>query len=252
MSDGWQTFFDADYVQLWSSFRKDDHTEREADGLWQVLGLSTGSRVLDAPCGYGRISRALASRGASVLGVDQSAPLLEEAERRRSGVSADTLRYARHDLRTPVAETGFDAALNIFSSLGYATEQDDLAILRTLRAAVKPAGLVFVDTMHRDAVAANLSRGAKPGHRLPDGTLVIEEPTLDPVTSRISTCWYWSGPAGSGAKPLSVRIYTITELLRLAESAGLTMVSLHQGCSPDPFKAEGPMMGGRVGMLLRA
>src|SRR5688572_5146454 len=131
MSSWWETFFDGDYLRIWEGSESPDKTERQAAGLWELLGLREGSTVLDAPCGYGRIARALAERGARVVGVDFSGELLAEGERRRGNVSTDRLRYYRHDLRTPVAETGFDAALNIFTSLGYGTEADDLAILST-------------------------------------------------------------------------------------------------------------------------
>ncbi len=82
------------------------------------------------------------------------------AEKGRGELPAARLRYLRHDLREPLTETGFDAAINIFSSLGYGTEDDDLAMLKTLRAAVPPEGLVLVETVHRDAAVAFFSRGA--------------------------------------------------------------------------------------------
>jgi SAM-dependent methyltransferase len=60
----------------------------QVDALWQLCGLAEGARVLDAPCGYGRLSRLLADRGAVVLGVDQSPDLLAEAERGRGRVES--------------------------------------------------------------------------------------------------------------------------------------------------------------------
>ncbi len=44
--------------------------EQEAAGLWGLLGLTEKARVLDAPCGYGRLSIALARRGARVAIVE--------------------------------------------------------------------------------------------------------------------------------------------------------------------------------------
>lgn len=245
----WDSFFDANYVRIWSGFIPPEQSRREADGIWELLGLHEGSRVLDAPCGYGRLARLLAQRGAVVLGVDQSFALLEQAETDRKDVPGERLRYMRHDLRVPLSEEGFDVAINVFTSLGYGTEEDDLAILETLRRAVRPGGLVFVETAHRDATVAFLSRSEKHALRLQDGTLVIEEPTFDPVLGRVQTCWYWRGPAGAGQKPASLRIYTITELARLIERAGLRLRSAHHGCSTEPYEAKGPEMGGRVGLL---
>lgn len=83
MSEWWQAFFDADYVRLWGESEVAGATAAQVAGLWSLLGLKEGSRVLDAPCGYGRLSHPLADRGAIVLGVDQSEALLEHAERKR-------------------------------------------------------------------------------------------------------------------------------------------------------------------------
>jgi SAM-dependent methyltransferase len=248
MNDWWTTFFDRDYLYLWSNFFTADQTERQVDGLWEILHLKEGSRVLDAPCGYGRISVPLARRGAVVLGVDQSAELLNHAEQGR-GDLAGSLGYKRHDLRQGLNENSFDVAINLFSSLGYGSEQDDLAILQTLRDAVRPGGLVFLETNHRDATAAYLSRAGKPAQRLADGTLIVEEPSLDALTGRVNTCWYWSGPNGSGQKRASFRIYNANEMIRLMEQAGLEFISAHRGCSAEPFQASGMDMGGRLGLL---
>jgi len=249
MAEWWKDFFDDDYIQIWSSFNVTERTVAETDGLWQLLSLREGSRVLDAPCGYGRLSRPLAEKGAIVVGVDQSHVLLKHAEAERGSLPAKCLRYLRHDLREPLPESGFDAAFNVFSSLGYGTEDEDLAILRNLRDAVRPGGLVLVETMHRDLVIVNFLKGAKPSQRLPDGTLVIEEPVFDSIAGRVNPSWYWWGPRGNGLKSGSLRAYSATELVALIERAGLRFRSAHRGCSTEPFKAEGPDMGGRLAIL---
>ena len=240
----WQRFFDAEYVRLWGqAFPSGDE---EARSLFRILALAGGAHVLDAGCGYGRVSLPLAVLGASVLGVDQSQSLLDEAERRRGDLRPERLRYLRHDLRAPLGESGFDVALSLFSSLGYGSEDDDRAILATLAAAVRPGGRVAVDTMHRDVLAARLARAAIPAHRLPDGTLMIEEPRFDPVAGRVETTWSWAGPGGSGQKSASIRVYAITELVRLLERVGLRLeAALHPGTG-TPFSAAGPALGGRV------
>jgi SAM-dependent methyltransferase len=249
MSSWWQTFFDADYLRIWEGAEAEGNADRQVDGLWSLLGLQPEARILDAPCGYGRISQLLAERGALVLGVDASSEMLDEAERRRGGVSEPQLRYLRHDLREPLHEGGFDAALNLFSSLGYGSEADDLAVLSTLRDAVRPGGFVFVETNHRDRHIARMISGESTATRLPDGTLLLEEPRFDPVAGRVDTTWYWSGPAGTGQKNASIRVYTLTELVRLLEITDLQVQSVHRGCFPEPFLGTGAGVGNRVGII---
>ena len=121
VAEWWKDFFDADYIRVWGSFTNAERTAGEADGLWQLLELHEGSRLLDAPCGFGRLSRPLAERGAIVVGVDQSDTLLQQAEKERGNLSTERLCYRQYDLRQPLPENGFDAAINVFSSLGYGT-----------------------------------------------------------------------------------------------------------------------------------
>jgi hypothetical protein len=184
-----------------------------------------------------------------VLGVDLSADLLGEAERTRGDIPLEQLRYRRADLREPLSEEDFDVALNVFSSLGYGTEADDIRMLSTLRTAVRPGGKVFIETAHRDWFVLALCHGQRPAYRLPDGTLMVEEPRLDPVSGRIESDWYWSGPAGAGRKSSSSRIYSASELARLIGAVGLRLESVHEGCSVAPFVGAGPGMSRRLGLL---
>lgn len=249
MTDWWRSFFDDDYYHVWGGFVDAERTRQEAGALWQLLELHEGSRVLDAPCGYGRLSREIAGRGAVVFGVDQSEHLLAQAERMHTDLPCGRLRYVRHDLRQPLDEGGFDAAFNVFSSLGYGSEEDDVAILKTIAAAVRPGGLVFVDTAHRDLAVTRICRGDRLASRLPDGTLVVEEPVFDGISGRVNTTWFWWGPRGQGSKSASLRVYSATELIAVLARAGLRFRSAHTGCSNEPFKSDGPNMGGRLGIL---
>ncbi len=242
----WQSFFDDDYVRVWGDLLTVEETAAQVEGLWALLKLQPGSRMLDAGCGYGRLSRPLAERGAIVVGVDQSSILLAHAEHGRGELPESRLRYVHHDLRQRLAETGFDAACNVFTAIGYGSDNDDLEIFRTLHDAVRPGGLVLIETNHRDTVAAFLSRGALWGKRRPNGTVVVEEPAFDPIAGRVNTTWYWAGPEGSGQKSASVRVYCATELVALLQRAGLRLVSANRGLSAEPFKTEGPEAGGRL------
>ena len=150
MSEWWKTFFDQDYLMIWGQMFTEEANAKQAAELWSMLDLKPGYRLLDAPCGWGRLSRPLALLGATVVGVDQSEALLALAESQREELPPERLRYLRHDLRTPLPEAGFDVACNIFSSFGYGTEEEDVAIFRTLRDAVRSGGRVLVETNHRD------------------------------------------------------------------------------------------------------
>jgi 2-polyprenyl-3-methyl-5-hydroxy-6-metoxy-1,4-benzoquinol methylase len=249
VNEWWKTFFDQDYLRIAGQmFNQEDNT-RQAAELWSLLDLSSGCRLLDAPCGWGRLSRPLALLGATVLGVDQSETLLAAAETQRGELSPERLRYLRHDLRTPLSETGFDVACNIFTSFGYGTEEEDLSLFRSLRGAVRPGGRVVVETNHRDLVCASIVRGAKAAKRLADGTLFLDEPVFDAMAGVVNLHWYWSGPHGSGEKHAQWRCYTPTEIVGLLERTGLRFVGAYKGLSKTPYTAEGPEVGGRLAVI---
>lgn len=249
MEEWWKTFFNQDYLRIAQEMFKQEDNTRQAEELWSMLELSQGCQLLDAPCGWGRLSRPLALRGATVLGVDQSETLLVTAESQRGEVPPDRLRYLRHDLRTPLPETGFDVACNIFTSFGYGTEEEDVALFRTLREAVRPNGRVLVETNHRDSVCAFLARGGKSSKRMSDGTLFLDEPQFDPIAGIVTLNWYWSGPNGSGEKHAQWHCYTPTEIVRLLERAGLRFLGAYKGLSKTPYTAEGAEMGGRLAVV---
>jgi SAM-dependent methyltransferase len=249
LSESWKSFFDTQYIEIAGQMMNHEVSANQAGQLWSMLDLEPGCRILDAPCGYGRLSRPLAAMGAMVLGADQSEVLLEVAERWRGDLPAESLRYIKHDLRLPLAETGFDVACNMFTSFGYGTEEEDLAIFRTLRAAVRPGGRVVVETNHRDLVCASLARGLRMSMRLPDGTIFLDEPTFDAIAGIVTLNWYWSGPKGTGEKHIRWHCYTPTQIVTMLEDAGLSFTGAYKGLSKIPFQAEGPDAGGRIAIV---
>jgi SAM-dependent methyltransferase len=99
-----------------------------------------GRRVLDAGCGNGRWSRALASCGADVTAVDASAAGVAHA--REGCRDFPNVRVRRHDLLEPLDEP---EALDLVFSFGvvHHTGNTRLAV-EHLAACVKPGGYLFL------------------------------------------------------------------------------------------------------------
>src|SRR6266545_1280703 len=62
-------------------------TRQTAGRLLDAAGVSSGSRVLDVATGPGSIAAAAAARGAEVVGLDFSAAMIADAQRRYPSIA---------------------------------------------------------------------------------------------------------------------------------------------------------------------
>ena len=130
------------------------NTSYKRDAL-AALGLKPGDRVLDVGCGSGDDARALAELvgpTGRVVGLDASATMIEEAQRRGTGSApAAPIEFQVGDIyKLPFPDGAFDVARadRVFQHL-----PDPLAALASLRRATRPGGLVnVVDTVYESLV----------------------------------------------------------------------------------------------------
>ncbi|MBL8048570.1 MAG: class I SAM-dependent methyltransferase [Chthonomonas sp.] len=115
--------------------------EMWADYLLLLLEMreSHPADVLDVCCGTGTVSELLADMGYRVLGVDLSAPMIDEAQKRVAN-HPEQLEFIAADAATFASERRFDAAFSFFDSFNYIT-----------------------DLGHLRKVFANIARHLKPG-----------------------------------------------------------------------------------------
>lgn len=246
--DWWREFFDETYLKLWSPLHSAETCEDEAQDIISVMQLRPGDRVLDAPCGYGRVTLPLASRGLRVTGLDLSAPLLNVAkERARAAQLMEQVEFVQADLREAKIAGGFHAAINLFSSVGYGTEDDDEKMMRTIHDALMPGGKLYVDTMHRDALVTRRALGEVPGFRGPGGITMREKNRFDPASGRIHSTWTWNSPTSAGSRDSNMRVYAASELAALLRRAGFASVECRAGISNDAFTED--TLNQRLGLL---
>jgi trans-aconitate methyltransferase len=108
-------------------------------------------RLLDAGCGDGLLSLALAKRHPdwTVVGADRRDDLLAGARARARARSLRNVSFELVDLTQPMPESGFDAviALECLHEI-----PDDEQALRTMAAALAPGGLLAIQVPDRDWV----------------------------------------------------------------------------------------------------
>jgi SAM-dependent methyltransferase len=206
VSPGWQG------VQLsWDSVEDADD---QVDRIERALQLEPGMRVLDVPCGTGRISSRLAARGYDVVGVDLTERFLDEARARGDGV-----RYERGDMRELAFAEGFDAALCFWGSVGYFDDDGNLAQLRSAARALRPGGRYLIDTAALETI---LPRFRERYWFEVEDTVVLQDTSFTVGTGRTETTWTFLRGGERAEQRSSMRVYSVKDLTDLLLTAGFS------------------------------
>lgn len=132
--------FDDDYLYFYSDILGAERSDLDAELIARLLSLAPGMRVLDVPCGEGRISGRLARRGCEVVGVDATDRFLALAREQYPGVS-----FHLGDIRSLAYEREFDAVVNWFTSFGYFDPDTNDLVLEGFARALRPGGRLLLE-----------------------------------------------------------------------------------------------------------
>jgi SAM-dependent methyltransferase len=176
--------FGDDYLYFYEESIDDAHSDTDTLEILRLLDLPKGSRILDAPCGHGRIARRLAAAGMAVTGVDLTPAYLEQA-RADPQLIPGTVDYLLGDVRQLPVEGPYDAVVCWLNSFGYYDDEDCHQVLSEFHRVLRSGGLVTIDTLHHDG-------GVRHYTPAPDAVAVqrgddtmIELWTFDPVSGRM-------------------------------------------------------------------
>ncbi|HEY6758724.1 MAG TPA: class I SAM-dependent methyltransferase [Baekduia sp.] len=222
----WDAFFSDFYLRIHATSEGRGEAREQAVAAAALSGCPDGGELLDVACGFGRHALPLAQAGFHVTGVDRSAALLDEA-RRRAGDDAPWPRLVQADYRElPFADASFDAALNLYTSLGYLGDEEDTNVLREIARVLRPGGKLVVETMHRDLLVRMFTESG--WQLLGEGRLLLEQRTFDPtggVTQTTQTLIDKDGARDS--RTFEARVYTATELVRMLGQAGFAKTTTY-------------------------
>jgi SAM-dependent methyltransferase len=176
--------FDEDYLYFYGAALGPERSDADAALVTRLLSLRPGSRVLDVPCGEGRISGRLARQGCEVVGVDGDERLLALARERYPEAE-----FEHGDMRALPYASEFDAALNWFTSFGYFDPDTNDALLASYARALRPGGRLLIE-MHNPWRLARLTAmtGGASGMVLErDGDLLADRVRYDEASHRSHT-----------------------------------------------------------------
>lgn len=228
----YEHFFSGLAVDFWQAIASEESTRIEADFLKKHLRLTPGSRVLDAPCGAGRLSLALAQRGAIVTGVDISEKFLAAA-RRAGRDRALTISWRQSDMRDLPWTGDFDAAFCFGNSFGYLEDAGDQAFLEAVARALAPGGRLAID--YGQSVESVLPRWEPRLEAEMGGFHFLEDNRYDFLAGRVESRYVFSRGGETEEKLASQRAYSVSELARNLEAAGFEVRDFFGSAREDPF-----------------
>lgn len=196
------------------------------------MGASAGDSILDACCGPGRHALSLAKHGFIVTGVDRTRAFIEEGSQRAERAGVD-IEWVLADVREFVRPSGFDHAINLYTSFGYFDDpQEDLAFARNLFASLKPGGRLLIQTVGKETIARNFEERTWLEQ---DGLVLLQEHRLVGAFAQIET--RWTMITGSNRREVSfvVRLYSAAELVHLLRQAGFEAVRVLGDLSGVPY-----------------
>jgi SAM-dependent methyltransferase len=218
--------------------------EEEAEHLTAIFGehgVPGDGLVLDLACGVGRHSIALARHGFRVVGIDVSPEYIAKAQELAAveGVYG-SCRFVTGDMRRLKDLLGgyrFDAAICMYTSLGYYDPETDRDVLTQVKELTE-RGVLVVEMMNRGYAEKSLT-GKR--YSMSGEMLRLEESFFDEEASRLRAVWRLYRPRGPdleyvGSIRFDNKLYTRRELVELAGSAGWKNTSVYGGLDRGEFR----------------
>jgi SAM-dependent methyltransferase len=235
-SDWFATFFHGMALEFWRRAMTPEMTAADADFLVEALALRPGARVLDVPCGDGRLALELAGRGYTLTGVDLAREFLADA-RRAARARKLAIDWHRGDMRELPGVLGsrarFDAAFCFGNSFAYFDRAGVAAFLAGVAKALRSGGRFVIDT---GAAAESLLPQLDERIWMPVGDLVmLAENDYDAAHSRLDTTFTFMQGARRETGRASQWVFTVGELCALLAAAGLRTVELWSDLQRTPF-----------------
>ncbi len=232
MDEWWTTFFAGNWLDVQRSMPA-ERASAEVAFLERALDLTPGCRILDVPCGNGRLALPLAERGYHVTGVDITKVLLQEAQSKSHEANLE-LELRESDMRDlPWTET-FDAAFCFWGSFGYFDDDGNRRFLEAVHRALKTGSTFALDTPN--LAEHLLPRSQHRSWSKKGETLILESLTYSHTESRAETEWTLIRNGVSETKTTSIRVYGFRELTVLLSEVGFEVCEEFSSLDSEPYE----------------
>jgi SAM-dependent methyltransferase len=232
----YEKFFEGSFADVQRNFFSEEDTGAEAELIIRALKLKPGDKVLDAPCGPGRLTMALAEYGCRMTGIDITEPFLDDCRRLAAQRNLE-VSLEKCDMRQISYKEEFDAAICMGGSFGYFDDNDNLNYLKCVAGALKPNGQLMM--------MVHLAESLFPKYRKQDfiklgEIVVLDERSYNLEASRIESRWTIIRKDSTTVEHSSMRIYTFRQLCRMFRCVGFGTYEAYGSVEGEKFEFGSP------------
>ena len=230
-ADWWRTFFQGIVVDFWLAVPTLEQTKSDVDFVLKMTGIAHGAKVLDVPCGGGRHSVELASRGHEVTGVDFSQEFLKAAKTLDTEKRVEWVEAEMRELPWP---NRFDAAMSLGNSFPYLDDVGNVAFLQAAAKTLKPGGKFVLET---GAVAESLFPNYHERRWYDIGEILFAiKNEYDCELGRLNTTYVFVRDGQIETKYGTQRVYSCSQLITLLRGVGFAQVDLFSNMQGASYK----------------
>lgn len=232
----WTENFFIKKPELWKHFldrgwKRSRITTRAILRILKKHGITKG-KFLEVGCGNGRICIPVARTGFDVTGVDIGALYIEDARKRaiKNKVKAN---FICGDMRrlNQLVRGKYDTVLSVWTSIGYYGKRVDERLFKTVAQLLKRKGLFLIlNTMSQEYLVNHYCTSL---FNETNKYLVLHKDNrFDRYHSINTEKWVFYEKTGKDLKyvdelELNLRIYSLAEIIEMAEAAGLEFVEAY-------------------------
>lgn len=222
MAEWFEKIFDNDYIRAYAKQNKD--TAENVDGIIELLAPEKNMKILDLCSGYGRHSLELARRGYNITGYDLSEEFLNYAKKKASEEKLK-VNFLHGDVRELDYKDEFDIVLNLYTSFGFFSHDENQEVIESIARALVPHGRFLIQAL----CFSGLIRRANPEQPASvfegDGVTIIDTRDWDLEQNILNVSRKLFFDDGDKKEySFAMRVYTLAEILRMIQKAGLKLV----------------------------
>jgi len=229
--DWYKRWFGEEYLLVYEH-RDLDEAEHEIEAIRDTLDFGKDELILDLCCGPGRHDLPLAKKGYRMIGLDFSMPMLRIARFGKPEEQEYPI-FIRGDARhLPFRDSSFDVVLNLFTSFGYFSDDENRGLMYSIARILKPGGRFYIDYLNPPKVLAGLvERSTRDKKEM----TIVEERHHNRETNRIEKTITLSMNGHNRSFHESVRLYGLPEMRAMVIDAGLTLDETYGSVGKTPY-----------------